>query len=468
MPPSSMSSEITKSRTDVSCLALWVAFHMYLASILLLLSALPFASLEAAQDPSSKIDDYMHAQVTVNRFSGSILIAGKGKIVVSRGYSAGGMKSSTSNTLKTPFRAGSIAMQFTDVAILQLQEKNRVHVQDSICKYIKECPDEWAPITLFDLMVHSSGIPEISDASGSQTSKRAPPTISELVARIKKEPLRFKPGEKVDESYSDDEVLHAVIEEVSGEPYISYLGSHIFIPLRMHHTGYDSALRTRMPSETLPLLMPSDLQRSLFYTAGGLYTTIEDLYLWDRALATDKVASQISLQQMFMPYRDGYGFGWKIQKESDRRLVTPGGGLRSYSTSILRYPDDDACVIVLSRSESTDAARVGHDLAAILFGMQYELPTERKAIKLDPASYDDYVGRYALTSNFTLTVTKEGDHLKIQGTDQAKVDLFPRSKTQFFTSGSDAMINFVEIPNGRVTQMILQQGGHDIPVSRVN
>src|SRR5579864_5968443 len=129
---------------------------MYFAAIhLLFFTALPLVSLGAAQDPTPKVDDYMHAQVTVNHFSGSILVAQKGKIVVSKGYGPAGVKSATSNTPKTPFRAGSIAMQFTDAAILQLQEKNRLHVQDSVCKYITECPNEWGQITLLDLMVHT-------------------------------------------------------------------------------------------------------------------------------------------------------------------------------------------------------------------------------------------------------------------------------------------------------------------------
>jgi CubicO group peptidase (beta-lactamase class C family) len=386
---------------------------------------------------------------------------------VSKSYDPADVKSGASNTSKTRFRIGSIAVQLTDTAILQLQEKNRLHVQDPVCKYITECPNNWEKITLFDLMIHTSGIPEINNASDYKSSKLTPPTISELLARIKKEPLQFEPGEKLDYSYSEDEVLDAVIEADSGEPYTAYLDSHIFVPLGMHHTGYDSALRIPTLSGTLPLLMPSDIQRSFFYTAGGLYSTVEDLYLWDRALATDKVASPKSLQQMFTPYRDGYGFGWMIRKELDRRLVTQGGGLRLYSTSILRYPDDDACVVVLSKSETTDAVRVGQDLAAILFGKYYELPMEHTAIKLEPASYDDYVGRYALAPNFILTVTREGDRLMIQGTGQAKIEILPESGTRFFMNGSGAKIDFMKTSNGSVTQLILQQGEGGISFGRI-
>jgi CubicO group peptidase (beta-lactamase class C family) len=432
-----------------------------------LLTSLPLASPGAAQDPSAPMDRYLRAQVAANQFSGSILVARNDRVLWSKAYGPRTAKSATSNPPKTRFRLGSIAVQFTDLAILQLQEKNGLQVRDSVCKYITECPQEWETITLFDLMVHTSGLPEVAIASGYGRSRLTPPTIAELVRQIKSEPLRFNPGETVEDSYSEDEVLDAVIEAVSGEPYTTYLARHIFIPLGMHHTGYDRALRLPALPGSLPRLMPSDIERSLFYTAGGLYSTVEDLYLWDRALRKDKAASPQSLEQMTTPYRDGYGFGWKVRKELDRRLLTQGGGLSSYSNSILRFPDDDAFVVVLSDSETTDAARVGRDLAAILFSMQYELPVKHKIIKLDPASYDDFVGRYALTPNFILAVTKEGDRLMIQGTGQAKTELLSGSETQFFTSGSSATIHFVKIPGGRVTQIILQQGGRDIPVARV-
>jgi hypothetical protein len=77
------------------------------------------------------------------------------------------------------------------------------------------------------------------------------------------------------------------------------------------------------------------------------------------------------------------------------------------------------------------------------------------------------VGRYALATNFVLTVTREGDRLMIQGTGQAKIEILPESETRFFINGSDAMINFMKISNGSVTQLILQQGGSEMSAGRI-
>jgi CubicO group peptidase (beta-lactamase class C family) len=437
-----------------------------------LLSAIPLAFPLPAQELSSKVDEYMQTQVAEYNFSGSILIAQGGEVVVSKGYGLAGARRGVPNTSKTRYRLGSIAGLFTDIAILQLQEKGELRLQDSVCKYIAECPDGWQEVRIFNLLTHTSGISDISSSSAYENSTLGAPTVSELVARIKREPLRFKPGEKLEYSYSESEVLNAVIERISGHPYSRYLKAHIFTVLGMHNTGYDTSLRIQYPpgakeGRLVSLLEPSDLQLSLPYTVGRLYSTVEDLYLWDLALSSEKLLSQESLKQMFKPYRDGYGYGWMVRKELDRKLITQGGGIRMYSTSIRRYPDDVACVVVLSDMETADTGKVSHDLAAILFGKYYELAREHKVVRLDPATYNNYVGQYALAPNFVLTVTREGDRLMIQGTGQAKIEILPESESRFFINGSDAKINFIKIPNGSVTQLVLQQGGSDVSAGRL-
>lgn len=434
---------------------------------------LVFVLAALLQSPSSrgrdfifKVDRYMRAQMGVNQFNGSILIAEDGKVLLSRGYGLTGAKSSASNASKTRFRVGSIAQQFTDLAILQLQEQSRLHVQDSVCTYIKNCPDDWKKVTLFDLMTNTSGIPAISTFADGRARSTAP-SLSALVGQIKKEPLDFKASEKFDSTYSEEEVLDAVVEAASGEPYLRYLRKHIFAPAGMTDTGYDDRLRTLSKPEQLSLLFPSDVQRSSFYTAGGIYSTTMDLYLWCRSLATAKLVSRNSVKEMFTPLRDGYGFGWMVQEEVGRKLLTQGG-LGTYSSSLLYYPDDDICVVVLSQSEATDGQKIGRDVAAILFGHHYEVPTQPKVIALDRTAYRAYVGRYSLASNFVLTVTTDDHGLLIRRDGGAEIELFPNSKTAFFLKGSDAKVAFVMGPNGRADQLVLQQGGRDIAAQRIN
>ncbi len=214
--------------------------------------------------------------------------------------------------------------------------------------------------------------------------------------------------------------------------------------------------------------MPNDLDLSAAYSWGGIYSTVDDLYRWDRALNDEELLSNASVNAMFTPYIDGYGFAWVVLKEFDRTLDTTAGGIYLFGTSIRRYAADDACVIVLSDSVNSDAGRISRDLAAILFGKHYELPVEHHAIKLDPTTLNSYVGRYQLSSELVLVVSKDENVLMIQASDQPKIEIRPESETRFFVNGLDIMINFVKGPQGNATKLVLQQGGRDIPAPRMN
>jgi CubicO group peptidase (beta-lactamase class C family) len=343
----------------------------------------------SALDRSSKIDGYMNGQIKSNRFSGSVLIAQNGKVLITKGYGMADVELNVLNTPETKFRLGSITQQFTAMAILELEEDGRLSTQDSVCKYILGCPNAWQEIKIVNLLTHTSGIPNFTDFSDYEKISMLPGTVAELLARFKNKPLEFKPGEKFKYSSSGYEVLGAVIENVSREPYAKYLSEHIFEPLGMGDTGYDSATRIiphrasgyRRDEDTGSLVNATYLDMSIPYSAGALYSTVEDLYRWDCALYTEKLVSKKSLNQIFTPYRDGYGFGWKILKEFQRKALVYGGKINGFSASIRRYPDDDTCVIVLSNLENVDADKISHDLGEILFGTHYELSTQTNSLQ---------------------------------------------------------------------------------------
>jgi CubicO group peptidase (beta-lactamase class C family) len=352
---------------------------------LLLVPLLPLSGTEF----SSKFDEYMNAQMRAHSFSGSILVAQNGKLLLTKGYGMADVELGVLNTTNTKFRLGPITQQFTAMAILELEEEGKLDVEDSVCKHIPECPNDWREVKIANLLTHTSGIPNFTDFTDYEKTRMMPTTVQELLARFKKKPLEFKPGEKVKYSSSGYEVLGAVIENVSQEPYAKYLAQHIFEPLEMHDTGYDSATRImpqrasgyRREGDTATFANAPYLDMSIPFSAGGLYSTVEDLYRWDRALHSEKLVSSKSLDQMFTPYRDGYGFGWRILKEYQRRVLVYAGTINGFSAAIRRYPDDDACVIVLGNLENIDAEKISHDLGAILFDVHYALPMDHLAMQ---------------------------------------------------------------------------------------
>ncbi|MGB8540666.1 MAG: serine hydrolase [Candidatus Acidiferrales bacterium] len=437
---------------------------------LLVISALllVWAHVSEAQDVTSKISDYMHAQVEVNHFSGSILVAQHGKILAKQRYGSATGSSNGPDEMGPRYRVGSIAKQFIASGILQLQEKGKLQLQDSVCKYIAPCPTGWQEIKIFNLLVQSDGIPEVSASLAPQKIKSTN-TTSGLLAYLANQPLEFKPGQRFRYGNSGYAVLGAVIEKVSGEPYLKYLKNHIFVPLGMRDTGYDDA------GKIVPVdlgksssITPSDLESSAPYSWGRLYSTVGDIYRWDRALNGGELLSTASVSAMFTPYIDGYGFGWAVLKEFERTLDTTAGGIYLFASAIRRDTPDDVCVVVLSDSVNADAGRISRDLAAILFKKHYELPVEHRAVSVSPATLNSYVGRYELSPGLVLVVSLDENGLTIQRSEEPKIEIFPESETRFFVRGSDAMLTFVTGPQGSATRLVLQQGGRDIPVPRIN
>jgi CubicO group peptidase (beta-lactamase class C family) len=101
---------------------------------------------------------------------------------------------------------------------------------------------------------------------------------------------------------------------------------------------------------------------------GNLYSTVEDLFLWDQALYTDKILTTASRKKMFRPVKGGYGYGWRIQTHLERRRVSHGGSINGFTGFYARYPDDKALVVVLSNHSAAPVVEIADDLAAMLFG----------------------------------------------------------------------------------------------------
>ena len=334
------------------------------------------ALAQATDDISRRLDEMATAYGQHRHFMGSVLVAKGGHVLLEKGYGMANVEWSVPNTPDTRFRIGSMTKQFTATAILQLAEQHKLSVQDTACKYFDQCPDAWKQITIHQLLSHTSGIPSYTDAKEFPTppSLRVPKTPAEILLLSKGKPLDFDPGTKWKYSNSGYIFLGIIVEKASGEKYASYVQSHIFAPLEMRNTGYDEtgAIIPHRASGYQPCgesLCNSDyIDMSLPYAAGSLYSTVQDLYKWDRALYTTKVLSKASRDLMFTAVRDQYGYGWMLGPMANHKQIGHGGGIPGFSSYIARFPDDDAVVIVLSNDIQGNAAAVAAALAGTLFG----------------------------------------------------------------------------------------------------
>ncbi len=333
-------------------------------------------TLHAPSDPEviSRLDTYF----TNLGFTGSVLIARDGKILLNKGYGEADRVKKIPNTARTKFRIASVTKQFTAMAILILQSQGKLDLQDSVCAYMSTCPSAWQAITLHHLLTHTSGLPDYYSSPDWALYQATPIAPSELIDHFIDKPLDFQPGEKWNYSNSGYEVLGTIIEQVSGTTYETFIKENILLPLNMIDTGYlentdDLSIGYPDAYTTLPA---SFEHPSTLFASGGLYTTVNDLYLWDQAVFTDKLIPKelsdkmltlyISVSDMGIYTGFGYGYGWFIGEIENHRVLFHTGRIEGFTAINYVYPDDNVIVVVLSNQWTMSVNPF--QLADFLFG----------------------------------------------------------------------------------------------------
>lgn len=421
------------------------------------------ADTAVAQD-ASRIDQVVQSYVASGKFTGSVLIARDGKVLLSKGYGLANLEWDIANSPSTKFRLGSITKQFTAASILLLEERGKLKIGDTVKTYLPDAPAAWDRITVFHLLTHTSGIPNFTSFPEYRSSQALSSTVDKTVARFRDKPLEFEPGEKMSYSNSGYIVLGYLIEKITGGSYEQFVQENIFTALGMKDSGYDSntaVIRHRAagysPSPNGPVNAVF-VHMSIPHAAGALYSTTEDLLRWERGLFGGKLLSAASLGKMTTPFKGDYAFGLLVQTTNGRRVISHGGGIEGFNTHLAYYPEDKVTVAVLANLNGPTASEMGSKLGAVAHGDTVQLTSERKEITIAPQTLAQYVGTYELKPGFDLVITLEGGQLMAQATGQPKFPLFAESETHFFLKVVDAQVEFGKDEKG-ATYLVLHQGG---------
>jgi len=444
----------------------------YIFAIVFLMVFLTSNSFAANELTENEADKYIDALVKKNLFSGSVLIAHNKKIILKKGYGKAIYEFDIDNNPNTKFRIGSLTKQFTAMSIMILAEKNQLNVNDKISKFLPEFPNG-NKINIVHLLTHTSGIPDHTKLPDFIKERRV--YQHELIYTInafKDLPLEFSPGEKFRYSSSGYILLGYIIEKVSGISYQKFVKNNIFKPLKMVNSGFDETNKVIKFKANGYNLIDGKIVKAAYrnisnaHASGALYSTIEDLYLWDRALYTDSLISYDSLKKMFTPYTKHYGYGWGIVNIFGHKMVGHNGETEGYSSNISRFADADLCVIVLSNLETASVGKIAMDLTSMLLGKGKSKSGSKKVYAIDPAILKDYIGEYELKPNFIFTITEENSNLYCQATGQGKLMIHPESESVFFFKEVKAKISFIRDKNNLVEKLVLHQGGREIPAKK--
>jgi CubicO group peptidase (beta-lactamase class C family) len=358
------------------------------ACLFSLLAILAFQVSAVAQSKATRIDDLVSLYNKYGQFNGSVLVADNGKVLYQKGLGLANMEWNIPNAPDTKFRLGSITKQFTSTLILQLVEQGKIKLDGKLTDYLPDYrKDTGDKVTIHNLLSHTSGIPSYTSLPGFfQNVSRNPFTVGDFIKKYASGDLEFEPGTKFVYDNSGYFLLGAIIEKVTGKPYEQVLKENIFDPVGMKNSGYDrwgtilnkratGYSRTPRGYQTAPYL-----DMSIPYAAGSLYSTVEDLYLWDQALYGEKILSAKSKELMFKPNLNNYGYGFVMIKATfapPSKLEVPviqhNGGINGFSTTIVRMTNEKRLIVLLDNAED------GQHLGEITLGIMsvlYDQPVD--------------------------------------------------------------------------------------------
>ncbi|MFZ4930405.1 serine hydrolase [Chryseobacterium sp. Mn2064] len=419
--------------------------RLFLTCLFLLLAINPFFSQKTKQ-----LDQLFTTYDKAGLFSGSVLVAEKGKIIFEKSYGYRNAPKREKNTNNSLYRIYSTTKMFTAAVILQLEEQGKLSLNDKLSKYYPKFP-KGDSITLAHVLSHTSGIPSDEDSEN---------TVDEdtFIKYISAKPLDFSPGKKWNYSNSGYYILGYIIKKVTGLSYDKAIENYILQPLQMTHTGFDFNHVTDANKALGYEFLSDHFSREAFcfntdhpFSAGAMYSTVEDLFKFNEALKNYKILKKETTEKAFTPYlNDQYGLGFQVSTLYDKKRVGHDGGGPGYRSRYYRVLDDDICLIIISNSELSHTDFLTPAIEKILYNKPYRIPAIGKT---DPKNLERLAGTYS-NENTDFFISVIDGQVIFRERNYGACSLIPINKTLYqldenftftFKPGSDKQTDSIAI-----------------------
>jgi D-alanyl-D-alanine carboxypeptidase len=450
-------------------------------------SALVSATL-AAQAPAraatvARIDSIMNAALAAP-FSGFQVAVVKGRdTLLMKAYGMANIEHAVPVTSNTIFRIGSLTKQFTSAAIMGLVEQGKLSLDDPLSQYMPNVPAHWRPITIRQLLNHTSGIPSYTDVGPRMRTVFATGTPRDtMLAMLRNDSLMFTPGTGFYYNNTGYYILGMLIEQLGGKPFGIYLADNLLKPLGLQRTMYcgtTEIIRDRASGydrQGASLVNTSYIDMDVPYAAGSMCSTARELVTWAHALASGKLVQAASYKSMSTPVKlpsvrpMTYGFGLMADTIGSHRVVNHGGNIPGFAAELIHLPDDSLFVAVLSNTSSAPSGRIAQDIARAVVGVPRVVIAQRD----EPVSAEEraaMVGRYSLAqpdgTRREVTVAEQDGKLVITLPGQPPVQFLRQNGPVFSVRGQPTARVLFEATGGRVTGLVLDRGVRPLPALRI-
>lgn len=375
-------------------------------TILLVLLEIATAGFALAGDISSqKIDQLFAAYDKPDSPGCSVGVIRDGKFVYRKSYGAASLELGVPLNSQSNFYLASVSKQFTAASVVLAAEQGYLSLDDNVRKYIPELPDYGQPITLRQMLHHTSGLRDfltLEYISGRDiTGLSSPDYVLRLIARQKA--LNNVPGAEFVYSNSNYFLLGVVVKRAGGKSLAEFAAQNIFQPLGMTHTRYYDDNKLVIPNRVAAY----DPGKGGTFTVdwsttfdivggGGVLSDVDDLLLWNNNFYANKLGkgtlvSELESRGVLNNGKNiNYALGLWLDEYRGLRTVEHGGGTFGYRTELLRFPDQHFGVIELCNIADVDVSGLARKIADIYLGndLQPETkPSESSGAFPDPAPF---------------------------------------------------------------------------------
>ena len=405
----------------------------------------------AAQKPSlgKRLDNYLY-RCAAHGWSGSVLVARKGVFHVKGGYGLADRKAVRKNTANTLFEIASTTKQFTAAAILKLEEQGKLSTSDLITKFLPGVPENCREFTIYHLLTHSSGMPRRAVGGTGENLEAA------VKAYLAKGLVR-KPDTLFEYWNGGYALLAGIVAKASGTSYTEYCRKHLFEPAGLKNTGFTGDQNLPAPEavgyngsrrERSALEHPYGSYGWQYRGMGGAVSTVNDLYRWDRALLGDKILSKNSRKKLLKPHLGNYACGWYIVNKG-RLKITHGGDVRGFHTQYVRFPEEDATIIVTSNVDGVPLWTIASNIESMLFDTELRYPVPPPIAVLKANDMAAVLGTYEVSAADRVGVRGRGSGIRVGGVGRTIVPMlddsrFSRVKKRSFPKEEDLAVRVIQ------------------------
>ena len=448
----------------------------------------------AGLEPSIVVKGDAHAEHTLSDRMAtwhvpgvSIAVIHHGAIEWAKGFGVATVGGAPVNA-ETLFQAGSISKPVAAMGTLHLVQEGKLSLDTDVTKTLTswKLPDAAVAggktVTLRELLTHTGGT-TVHGFPGYAAGEPVPTLVQvldgEKPANTPAIRIETAPGTKWNYSGGGFTIMQLMVVDVTKEPYPKFLHDTVLKPIGMTHSTYEQPLPAEMrataatPYDGKGNAVAGGAHTYPEMAAAGLWTTPTDLcrYLMEVELSitgkANHVLTQVMTKEMLTPGMGKWGLGLQIGGADADPYFGHGGSNAGFESTMEAYEKDGEGAVVMTNAQggSRVADEVMRSIAMVYHWPDFQ-PKVRTAVKVDEKILETYVGTYELRPNFDLVVTVKDGQLITQATGQGSFPLLAESETKFFPTQFEAEIEFVKDDQGKVTGIVLHQGGQEMKGAR--